>query len=95
MNTVLSHSNDTVAAHEAAEYMQKSGKAQRHKTRVMNVLYFMEGITVPEIGFYSGLGHTEAQRRVSDLKNEGRIKYGDKAWRSIKKKMISSVWVVK
>ena len=89
MNTVLSHSNDTVAAHEAAEYMQKSGKAQAHKTRVMNVLYFLGGITVPEIAKHAKLDYHEAQRRVSDLKNDGLIKYGDKAWCSVKKKMIS------
>ena len=75
MTIVLSHSRDTVPAHAAAEYMEKSGKATIHRSMVVEAICNSQGSTAAEIGEKTGLGHIEAQRRISDLKNKGLIEY--------------------
>lgn len=75
---VLSHSQDTIAAHDAAEYMDKSGKAIRHKARCIDFLSRNQGMTSAEVGKHTGLGHHEAQRRISELKNDGLVEYRQK-----------------
>ena len=90
---VLSHRNDTTPAHAAAEAMQRSGRAKYHRELVMAVLRKQQGLTGPEIGRLTGLGHIEAQRRVSDLKNAGLVEYRGKKQCSIKDKELSAVFL--
>jgi len=91
---VLSHRGDTAPAYAAAEHMHRSGKARAHRQRVIAVLEKEQGLTGPEIGQRSGLGHIEAQRRISDLKNAGLVKYDGKKHCSIKGKALSAVYLV-
>lgn len=85
MSKVLSHSRDTVAAHEAAEHMDKSGKAAANKMKVLKAVFKEQGQTGPELGEVTGLGHIEAQRRISDLKNDGLVEYRGRKQCSVKK----------
>ena len=57
MSMVLSHANDTVTAHEAAEHMDKSGKAAANKMTVLKAVFKEQGQTGPELGKMTGLGH--------------------------------------
>lgn len=90
---VLSHASDTVSAHEAAEYMEKTGKAARHKARVIEVISLQQGMTAGEIGDASKLGHVEAQRRISDLKNAGLVEYRGRRKCRIKNTNMSQVYL--
>ena len=90
---VLSHANDTVTAHEAAEWMQKSGKAKIHKAQVLAAVADLQGQTCAEIGEITGLGHIEAQRRVSDLKNDGLIEYRGRRDCKVKGSAMSTVYL--
>lgn len=92
---VLSHRNDTVAAHEAAEYMEKSGKAVRHKARIMKALSLQQGMTGAEIGDATGLGHVEAQRRISELVAKELLEYRGKRNCRIKGTPMSEVYFTK
>ena len=92
---VLSHKNDTTPAHAAAEAMQRSGKAKAHREMVLSVLRKQQGLTGPEIGQLSGLGHIEAQRRISDLKNAGLVEYRGKKQCPIKRKELSAVFLTR
>lgn len=91
--TVLSHSRDTIPAHEAAEYMTRSGKALRHKARIIEFISKNQGMTAAEAGKLTGLGHIEAQRRISDLKNDGLVEYRDKKRCPINKTSMSTVYL--
>lgn len=95
MSAVLSHSMDTVAAHEAAEWMQKSGKAAIHKAKVLSAIADLQGQTCGELGEATGLGHIEAQRRVSDLKNDGLVRYAGRKKCCIKGTNMSRVYLTK
>lgn len=92
---VLSHRNDTIPAHAAAENMQRSGKAKAHRLMVLAVLEKEQGLTGPEIGRLSGLGHIEAQRRISDLKNAGMVEYRGTKLCSIRGKQLSAVFLTR
>lgn len=91
--TVLSHAQDTVPAHDAAEYMEKSGKATRHKARVIEFISKNQGSTGGEIGKGTGLGHAEAQRRISDLKRDGLVEYRGKRNCKVKGSPMSNVFL--
>lgn len=91
--TVLSHSQDTIPAHEAAEHMQKSGKAAIHKARVIEFVSKSQGATGGEVGDKTGLGHIEAQRRISDLKSSGLVEYRGKRKCKVKGTNMSEVYL--
>lgn len=91
--TVLSHSQDTIPAHEAAEFMQKSGKAAKHKEIVLEFISKNQGATGGEIGEGTGLGHIESQRRISDLKSAGMVEYRDKRKCKVKGSNMSKVYL--
>lgn len=93
--TVLSHARDTVAAHQAAEFMERSGKAKIHKARVIEQISKSQGATACELGDLTGLGHQEAQRRISDLKNDGLVEYGNRRRCKIKDSSMSEVFLTK
>lgn len=58
---------DEDTSHEAAKWMNRSGKAVRHYERVLSALHASPNSTAGEVGELTGLGHVEAQRRLSDL----------------------------
>jgi hypothetical protein len=93
MTTVLSHANDTIPAHNAAEKMQKSGLAKKHKARVFEVISNNFGKTCAELGELTGLGHQETQWRVNDLKNDGLVEYDNRRKCSVKGTSMSLVWL--
>lgn len=90
---VLSHRNDTAPAHDAAEYMETSGKAGKHKARVIEYISKNQGETGGEIGEHAKLGHIEAQRRISDLKSAGLVEYRSKKKCSVKGTNMSRVYL--
>ena len=93
MSQVLSHAMDTVSAHDAAEYMEKSGKATLHRAKVIRAVAEKQGLTAAEIGELTGLGHVEAQRRISDLKNDGVVRYGQRRKCTTKPSNMSTVYL--
>ena len=91
--TALSHAQDTVAAHDAADYMDRSGKSTRHKARCIEAISKTQGMTAGEVGKLTNLGHTEAQRRISDLKNDGLVEYRGRRKCSEKKTQMSTIYL--
>ena len=71
---LLWHNTDTAPAQEAAN--RHRGKAYTHRQQVINVLMNENRLTACEIGDRSGLGHIEAQRRLSDLLRNGKVLKG-------------------
>ncbi len=65
--------NDPATAHQAAEDITKSGKRKLHVDICYEQVCTTPGKTAGEYGELTGLGHVPAQRRLSDLKNLGRI----------------------
>ena len=58
------------SAQEAADDMNESGNTRTHEDMVINALSGTH-MTAPEVGQYTGLGHIEAQRRLSGLYRKG------------------------
>lgn len=54
-------------AANAAGRMNREGGARKHGQRVLRALALADGVTAAELGEVTGLGHVEAQRRLSDL----------------------------
>lgn len=75
---------DDDTSHEAAERMNRSGKAGRHCQMVLKAVAGHPHCTAGEIGELSGLGHIEAQRRLSDLYRAGEVAKGPKRRCSVK-----------
>ena len=67
------HNNDPVTAHEAEERHEKTGKRLLHRTVVLEIVNADPGLTAKEYGVLTGLGHHEAQRRLSDLTHTGEV----------------------
>ena len=67
----VSHSNDPEPSKEGAKKVTRSGKRSAHVKLVLDVVRAFPGSTAGEIGDGTGLGHVRAQRRLSDLKNDG------------------------
>ena len=75
---------DDDTSHEAAEWMNRSGKAARHCDLVLSALRDTPNSTAGEIGQLTELGHVEAQRRLSDLLKARRVVKGAKRRCSVK-----------
>ena len=54
-------------------YINHMPKIKTHKDLILNVLKSYPDITRFSVGRLTRLGHLEAQRRLSDLKNDGKI----------------------
>lgn len=70
VNSVLTpatHRNDPSTAFEAERMMNDSGMRMHHKRLVLTLVCAEPGLTAPEIGEKTGIGHLAAQRRLSDL----------------------------
>ena len=69
----ISHSNDPEPSKEGAKKVTRSGKRSAHVKLVLDVVRAFPGSTAGKIGKETKLGHVRAQRRLSDLKNDGVI----------------------
>ena len=73
-----SHKDDPDSAIQAEVYMNQSGKRFTHQETVTAFVKAAPGRTAAEIGYLSGMGHIEAQRRLSDCSGvtvvKGKIK---------------------
>ena len=67
----VSHSNDPEPSKEGAKKVTRSGKRSAHVKLVLDVVRAFPGSTAGKIGKETKLGHVRAQRRLSDLKNDG------------------------
>ena len=68
LSTAVSRPSAGSAAQEAADEMNASGKTRTHEQMVIDCLKkYPKGLTAPEVGGYTGIGHVEAQRRLSGL----------------------------
>jgi len=100
----LARDTDPMTSHEAAEKIVKSGKLNKQEQEVYNEIVLYEeriknlrpysenkGVTAKEIANWSGLNYWMVQRRLSGLRNKGKIerlaKDGTK-WIEGKKQMI-------
>lgn len=97
----LAHRDDTMTSFEAADKMVKSGALNRQEQQVYTeiVLYkerirFLKnykdkGVTAKELAKWSGLNYWVIQRRLSGLRNKGKIERtgeirdGSNAWRLV------------
>ena len=78
---MISRTHNPVTSHIAAEKMIASGKQETHMILVLRYLRDLPGQTAGQYGELTGLGHIEAQRRLSDLKREGLVFQGEaKLW---------------
>ena len=66
-----SHSNDPESSKEGAKEVTGSGRRAAHVKLVMDAVRAFPGSTAGKIGDHTKLGHVRAQRRLSDLKNDG------------------------
>ena len=69
----VSHSNDPESSKEGAKKVTGSGRRAAHVKLVLDVVRAFPGSTAGKIGEKTKLGHVRAQRRLSDLKNEGEV----------------------
>ena len=66
--TATARRTDPDTSRDAAQAHEASGTASSNRDRVRIALAAYPGRTAPEYGQLTGLGHVEAQRRLSDLK---------------------------
>lgn len=77
----LARANDPETSHEAAALMADSDTQRGLKATVMAALRVRDGQTAGEIADAAGEPHERIWRRVSDLKNDGRIRpEGTRQW---------------
>jgi len=76
----LSHTNDPETSYNAADRMLKSGALNRQEQKVCSaIVEFIGfqpntfGFTAKELPRYSGISYFVIQRRLSGLRNKGRI----------------------
>ncbi len=72
----LYRSSDPHTSGAAADGHDASGGRLRHADLVMAAVVAGRGMTAAEYGSLTGLGHIEAQRRLSDLEHAHRVRKG-------------------
>ena len=70
------HAGDPATAHAAEAAVTASGRRLSHAQLVLTTVERNPGRTAKEYGALTLLGHIEAQRRLSDLKNNGEVVMG-------------------
>jgi hypothetical protein len=65
--TATARRTDPATSHEAAAKHERSGRAATNRETVLAAVTRHQGLTAVEYGDLTGLGHVEAQRRLSDL----------------------------
>lgn len=90
----LYRATDAHTSGQAADGHDASGRRVRHSEMVLSAVRDNPGRTAAEIGYLTGLGHIEAQRRLSDLKNAHRVRVGParKCW--MKESRMVTWWAV-
>ena len=89
--TPASHATDPETSHEAEKAINSSGRRLTHSLTVLRLIQLAPGRTTGEIGDSSGLGHMETRKRLSDLKNQGKICMGEpRVWEGSGRKQ--STW---
>jgi predicted HTH transcriptional regulator len=74
----LSHRHDPITSHEAIETLTASGGRAQHMAIVLNAVRSNPGRTACELIAITGLDEYQVRRRLSDLKNGGNVKQGDR-----------------
>lgn len=75
--TGLYRQTDPWTSVEAAREITVSGRRQSIQELCLEYIQHHPGETAGEIGDGTGLGHLKVWRRLSDLKNQGRIVMGE------------------
>ena len=71
------HHSDPLSSYLAEDEMNRSGKRRTHRERVFAVVEAQPGLTAGEISRLTDLERIEAARRLTDLKDAGRVVRGD------------------
>ena len=72
----IARDSDIGTSHEAASEITASGKRQTYMGMCLETVGRYPGLTAGHIGEVTGLGHGRVWRRLSDLKNQGKIYQG-------------------
>ena len=75
--------DDPATSYDAEAEVNRSGKRVTHAEMVFAWVETAPGLTAPEYGAATELGHIEAQRRLSDLKARGLVRQGDRQGRYV------------
>ena len=73
MTTPIARTTDPWTSHAGAAEVTESGRRLTQAELCLDVVRTYPGLTAGEIGEITGLGHVPAQRRLSDLKADGKI----------------------
>jgi hypothetical protein len=68
--------DDPATSYDAEAAVTGSGKRRTHAEMVLAWVTRHPGLVAPYYGTVTGLGHVEAQRRLSDLKARGLVRQG-------------------
>jgi transcription initiation factor IIE alpha subunit len=77
LNRFNSHASDPVSSHQAGEAIESSGKAAAHRGIVLAAVKANPGLTSGELEALCGLKLYQVRRRLTDLKNDGLVEYGE------------------
>ena len=81
MRPPIARTTDPDTSYEAAEILNESGVRTTLMEQCLEFVQRFPGHTAGEIGDRTGLGHDRVWRRLSDLKNLGRVIQGPaKQW---------------
>lgn len=83
------HRDDPATAHAAARAVTRSGQRKRHADLVVACVEDAPGLSAVAVGERTGLGHIEAQRRLSDLQNKGMVRQGQRVSVQGRRDMVS------
>jgi hypothetical protein len=86
------HRGDPAPARDAALRHVGSGRAITHAALALSSVRDYPGRSAAWYGHETGLGHHEAQRRLSDLARRGLVERGEPMVCSIKMVKMSSWW---
>ena len=73
----ISRPGDPITSHLAGREITQSGQRLTLMGQCLDYVTRNPGQTAGEIGDGTGLGHDRVWRRLSDLKNQGKLKQGD------------------
>jgi len=71
--------SDPETSREAADHMERTGKAKTHKMMCLAVVQEKPGLTAAEIAVEAGLERHEASRRLPNLRDEDHSVYNGAA----------------
>ena len=87
---------DPITSREAAQAITASGRRQSIQNICLEYIHNHPGQTAGEIGDGTGLGHLKVWRRLSDLKNQGRIVMGEpRIWHGTRQSTWHIPWETK